>query len=203
MLREGVKKIINEEEDMCVVGEAGDGLELLDLLSEITADLAIIDISMPNLGGIETVKKIKEAYPDIKTLILSMHKEKEYLYHALIAGADGYLLKDDTGPEMFTAIQAIRQGGNYISPYFSEEVVRDLAASLKGKSEPLIDSLTKREREVLKLVAEGKTSKQIANELFISSRTVEHHRASMTKKLDISTLSDLIKYAIQKGYISS
>jgi DNA-binding NarL/FixJ family response regulator len=200
MLRQGIKGIIGESEEVEISGEASDGAELLKMLDETPADMIILDISMPGIGGIEATKRIKESHPDVKILILSMHKEKEYLYHALAAGADGYLLKEDTGSELFTAIETVRGGANYLSTLFSKEVAEDLISFYRGEGTPPLDSLTNREREILSLVAEGKTSKEIAEHLYISVRTVEHHRASITKKLGAGNVADLVKYAIRKGY---
>lgn len=200
MLRQGIKRIVDESKDLEIVGEAGNGPELLEMLEDTPADMIILDISMPGIGGIELTKKMHRSYPDIKVLILSMHKEKEYLYHALAAGADGYLLKEDTGSELFTAIEAVREGTTYVSKLFSKEVAEDLFAFLRGEGKPPLDTLTNREREVLILVARGNTSKEIAKQLFISARTVEHHRASIAKKLKTGNVADLVKYAIRKGY---
>ncbi len=200
MLRQGIRGIIGESEDVEISGEARDGAELLEMLETAPADMVILDISMPGIGGIEATRKIKESHPDIKILILSMHKDKEYLYHALAAGADGYLLKEDTGSELFAAIEAVREGTVYLSTLFSKEIAEDLISFHRGEGPPPLDSLTNREREVLSLVAEGKTSKEIAEQLYISVRTVEHHRASITKKLDAGNVADLVKYAIRKGY---
>jgi DNA-binding NarL/FixJ family response regulator len=125
MLRQGIKKIIETSKEMEVVGEASDGLELLDLLKNITSHMVLLDISMPNVGGIEATREIKKTYPEVKILILSMHKKKEYLYHAFSAGAEGYLLKEDTDTELFTAIETVRRGGIYLSPLFSRELVDD------------------------------------------------------------------------------
>ena len=142
-------------------------------------------------------------YPEIKIVILTMHKKKEYLYHALSAGADGYLLKEDTGEELLTAITKIRRGGIYLSPILSEELTDELIGFYRNGRKPLDDPLTTREKEVLKLIAEEKSSKEIANLLFISVRTVGHHRASIMKKLNINKIAGLVKYAIQKGYTSN
>jgi DNA-binding NarL/FixJ family response regulator len=203
MLRNGIKKIIEESDDMEVVAETGDGLELLNLLKNINPHMIILDISMPNLRGIEATHEIKMVYPEIKIVILTMHKKKEYLYHALSAGADGYLLKEDTGEELLTAITKIRRGGIYLSPILSEELTDRLIGFYRNGSKPLDDPLTTREKEVLKLIAEEKSSKEIANLLFISVRTVGHHRASIMKKLNINKIAGLVKYAIQKGYTSN
>ncbi len=126
MLRQGIKKIIEASKNMVVVGEAGDGLELLDILKNITPDMVLLDISMPNLGGIEATREIKKTNPEIKILILSMHKKKEYLYHVFSAGAEGYLLKEETDTELFAAIEAVRRGDIYLSPIFSRESTYDL-----------------------------------------------------------------------------
>ena len=203
IFREGVKKILDGAEDIVVTGEADDGVQLLELLSEVAPHLVIVDLSMPNLGGIEAVREIKKAHPDIKTLILSMHAREEFLRSAISAGADGYLLKDDTGAELLSAIETIRRGENYFSSCFSEEALKSAANSdekVQGGADP--DRLTKREREVLTLVAEGKTSAEAAEILKISRRTIEHHRAAVAKKLGTSKLADLVKYAFRKGYIS-
>ena len=202
LLRKGVRKIIEESGDMTVVGEAGDGLELLNLLKKETPDLVILDISMPNLRGIEATSEIKQSYPEVDVLILSMHKRKEYLYHSLNAGAKGYLLKDDTDVELLSAIETIRGGGVYLSSILSNELTSDFIKIAGGTAKPTQDDLTTRERQVLKLVAEGKTSEEIANLLFISSRTVQNHRANIMKKLNLRSTAGLVKYAIRLGYTS-
>ncbi|OQY13717.1 MAG: DNA-binding response regulator [Desulfobacteraceae bacterium 4572_187] len=200
MIRNGIKKIIEESDDMEIVAETGDGLELLNLLKNINPHMIILDISMPNLRGIEAAHEVKMVYPEIKVVILTMHKKKEYLYHALSAGADGYLLKEDTGEELLTAITKIRRGGIYLSPILSEELTSELIGFYRNGRKPLDDPLTMREKEILKLIAEEKSSKEIANLLFISVRTVGHHRSSIMKKLNINKIAGLVKYAIQKGY---
>ena len=203
MFRQGMKRILEGEADLEVVGEVGDGLKLLDLLKKSPPDMVILDISMPNLRGIEATKEIKTANSEVKVLILTMHKDKEYLYHAISAGADGYLLKEDADTELFSAIETIRHGGNYISPLLSVELADDLAQTYHGAGfKALFEPLTTRQREVLKLIAEGKSSKEVANLLFISVRTVQHHRANIMKKLKIRKTADLVKYAIRKGYVS-
>jgi DNA-binding NarL/FixJ family response regulator len=200
LLRQGVKKIIEDAGDMTVVGEAGDGLQLLDLLKKETTDLVILDISMPNLRGIEAASEIKQSYPGVEVLILSMHKRKEYLYHSLSAGAKGYLLKDDTDTELLSAIETIRQGGVYLSSLLSEELTSDLASICNGAVTIPQENLTTREKQILKLVAEGKTSEEIASLLFISCRTVQNHRSNLMKKLNLNRATDLVRYAIRRGY---
>lgn len=200
MFRRGVKRILEEKRNLEVAAEVDDGLELLDVLKREKLDMVILDISMPNLRGIEAAVQIKKMYPRVKILILSMHSDKEYLYHSLTAGADGYLLKEDADTELFSAIEEIRKGNVFISPILSKELTRDMVQALRTDLPIPADPLTPREREVLKLIAEGNSSKEIAALLFISARTVEQHRANIMKKLDIKSIPDLVKYAIRKGY---
>jgi DNA-binding NarL/FixJ family response regulator len=203
LVRQGFKRILEGVGDLEVIGEANDGIELLNLLGHVTPHMVILDIFMPNLRGIEAIHEIKKIHPDVKVLILTMHKDKEYLYLSLSAGAKGYLLKEDADKELFSAIEKVRQGKTYISPYFSEEVVDDLVQIGRGDTKTIFetDSLTPREREVLKLIAEGKSSKEIAHLLFISVSTVNNHRASIMEKLHLNKATDLVKYAIRKGYV--
>lgn len=203
LVRQGLKRILELSGDLEVVGEASDGIELLSLVNRITPDMIILDISMPRLRGIEAIHEVKTIRPDTAILILTMHKDKEYLYLALSSGAKGYLLKEDADKELFSAIENIRQGKTYVSPYFSQELLDDLVQIGKGDGKPAldIDPLTTREREVLKLIAEGKSSKEIGDLLYISARTVDNHRANIMEKLNFKKATDLVKYAIKKGYI--
>lgn len=201
LLRHGIRQILEKRENLSVIGEASDGLELLKLLTRKSPDMILLDIAMPNLRGIEAAIEIKMLYPGIKILILSMHKSLQYVHHALSAGADGYLLKEDAPRELVTAIRTIRNGDTYISPLIQKELTNDLAQSYRtgGKSTPF-EPLTVREREVLKLIAEEKSNQDIATLLNISLATVKHHRAAIKKKLDIRKTAGLVKYAIRKGY---
>jgi DNA-binding NarL/FixJ family response regulator len=206
MFRRGVKKMLQGMNDVEVVGEAGDGLELLEILKKTAPHLVILDISMPKLRGLEAVREVKTIHPQTKVLMLTMHKDKEYLYHALSAGAEGYLLKEDADTELFRAIETLRQGGTYVSPLLSPQLT-DL---FKEKSHyatvalhPPGEMLTAREKMIIKLIAEGKSSREIAALLYISNRTVQHHRANIIRKLNLRRTADLVKYAIQKGYITS
>ena len=156
MLREGIKGIINATENMAVVGEAGDGLELLRLLKKTDTDMAILDISMPNLRGIEAIHEIKTSYPQVKVLILSMHKKKEYLHRVLSLGADGFLLKDDSGNELINAINTIRKGGTFLSPIFIRDFSQDLMGFCRRETGGNKELLSVRERQVLKLLVDGK-----------------------------------------------
>jgi DNA-binding NarL/FixJ family response regulator len=197
LFREGVKKILEERSDLVIVGEVSDGIELLDLLKRITANLILLDISMPNLRGIDVIPEIKRTQPDIKTLILTMFNVREYVYEAISRGADGYFLKGDTGSELLSAIENIKRGKTYVSPYFSEQLAINWEEVRRGVQRP---ALTPREREILKLIAEGKSNKEIAETLFISIFTVKRHRSNIKNKMNLKNVSELLKYAIQKAY---
>ena len=195
MFREGIRKIIERIEGARITGEANDGFELLELLKTSSPNLVILDISMPNLRGLEAIREIKKTYPQVKILVLTMHKKKEFLRQALRDGADGFLLKEDAGSELIRAMQTVRNGGKYVSPLLSS-VLTSLAIE-----EEKTEILTMREREVLKLLAEGKRTKEIAAALYISPHTVRRHRANIMEKLNIQNLADLVKYAISQSYI--
>ncbi len=202
MLRHGLKSIIESNDGFEVIAEADDGAELLSLLHKVTPDLVILDISMPKIRGIEAAAEISKNFPAIKTLILTMHKGAQYLHHALSAGVEGYLLKEDAPKEIFTAIETIRRGNKYISPLLSSGLTDEMARAYQtGEFKIMSTPLTLRERQVLKLIAEEKTNKEVAELLNISLRTVHHHRASLMQKLNIRKTAGLVRYAIQKGYI--
>jgi DNA-binding NarL/FixJ family response regulator len=189
LIRQGLGKIIEGIGDLQVVGEAGDGVELLSLLPRLNSDMVIVDLSMPKLRGIEAIREIKKLHAKVKILVLTMHKE--YLHQALAAGAEGYLLKEDVDHELFSAIEHIRQGKVHISPCLPNEMVRGSAAG----------HLSSREQEVLQMIAKGKSNREIGETLFISVRTVESHRASLLKKLQQSSTAGLVKYAIEKAFV--
>lgn len=203
LFRQGIRKIIEEREDLQVVGEVSDGLELLDFLKKVPLDMVILDIAMPKLRGIEATREARVIRPRVKILILTMYKNTEYLHHCLLAGADGYLLKEDSDTELFSAIQDIREGEIYVSHRLSTELPAEFPQETTGDFRSAFDRLTPREREVLKLVSEGKSSKEIAELLFISVRTAEHHRANIKTKLRIHRTAELTKYAIRMGYTSA
>jgi DNA-binding NarL/FixJ family response regulator len=202
MVRRGLKRLLTDSADMEVVAEAGDGLELLKALQKTRADLIVLDLSMPNLRGLEAISEIKRLYPDSKVLILTMHKESAYLYRSLSAGADGYLLKEEAEDELFAAIDSIRGDKVYISPGLAQYSIRDLVNSRsKEKDLQLTERLTLREREILKLVAENKSNKEIAQLLSLSVRTVETHRYNIMSKLKIKGTAALVQYAMRKEYL--
>ena len=195
MFREGIRKIIERIEDVSVSAEVNDGIELLELLKKSWPNMVILDISMPNLRGLEAIREIKKSYPQVKILVLTMHKKREFIRQALRDGADGFLLKEDAGGELIRAVRAIRNGGMYLSPLLSS-VLTSLALE-----EDKTEILTMREREVIKLIAEGKRTKEIAEALFISPYTVRRHRSNIMEKLNLNNLADLVKYAISQTYI--
>ena len=175
---------------------------MLELLKKTKPDMVILDISMPKLRGLEAAHEIKSVDPDVKILILTMHRNKEYLLQALSVKADGYLLKEDTDAQLIAAIESIRGGKIFLSPLMSDDLSQDLLGLMENTDRSLDKTLSTREKEVLTLLAEGKSSREIADLLYISLRTVEHHRASINKKLKVKNIVDLVKYAIRKGYTS-
>jgi DNA-binding NarL/FixJ family response regulator len=197
LFRQGIKKIIEEVEGLQVVGEAKDGLELLELLKKSCPALVILDISMPNLRGLDAAREIKKLYPQVKILLLTMHKKREFLQEGVEAGVDGFLVKEDADVELLQAVDAIRKGQKFFSPLLSEKLA-DLVRR-PGRADPL----TRREKEIIKLLAEGKNSKEIADLLYISIFTVRRHRDNIMKKLDIKGLADLVRYALEQGYVLS
>ena len=199
LFRQGMKRIINAMPEMRVVGEASDGQEAIELVRKLLPDLAILDISMPKLSGIEACREIRLLFPDVKILVLTMHKDREYLYQAISAGAQGYLLKEDSDEELFATIGTIRKGAIYVTKALAGVVSTDISALFRGGERHLPRSLTAREREVLKFICEGKSNSEVAEVLRISVRTVETHRANMMNKLDLKNTAELVRYAVQNG----
>ena len=172
------------------------------IVDNLEPDLLLIDLSMPKLNGIEAIKEIKKKHPDIKVIILTVHKSDEYIFASLKAGADGYMLKDASQNELHLAIQYVLNGKFFISPSISDRVVDAYLNSPKtGKTSSVLNNLTPREREILKLIAEGYTNKQIADHLCISLKTVEKHRANLMHKLDLRNTAALTAFAIKKGLV--
>lgn len=201
MIRQGIRRIIEERSEFRVVGEAGDGAELLNLLNQVRPDLILMDISMPGMSGIEATKTIKALYPQIKILVLTMYHNKDLLHQAMANGADGYVLKEDAKSVLFQAIDTLRGGATYVSPLFSD--TRKIGSSeIEGtQRENHWGGLTVRQQEILRLICEGKSSKEIAELLYISFRTAENHRTNIRKKLGFKKSIELVKYAIRRGYI--
>jgi DNA-binding NarL/FixJ family response regulator len=201
IVRYGLRRIIEEVSDYKVVGETGDGLQILPSVRKLRPDMVILDISMPNLRGIEAISKIRKVNKKVKILVLTMHKNEDYVCECLLSGAQGYILKEDADVELLAAMDSIKHNKVYVSPLFTSDVIKKLIQHRSVKRKSLLGVLTSREREVLKLLAEGKSNRKIAALLGISVRTVEHHRSSVMKKTDVSNVAGLIHYAIKTGLI--
>jgi len=199
MIRQGIRRLIEGTSGLEVIGEAGDGRELLMLLDRVIPDIIILDMSMPKLRGLDVIEKIKTRFPEIKILALTMHRE--YLDQALAAGVDGYLLKEDAERELFSAIEGIRQGGKFLSPLLTGKFLAGRMRISDNCHTPSTRRLSAREKEILVMVAKGMSSREMAEALSISVRTVECHRANITTKLNLKKATDLVRYAMQHGYI--
>lgn len=203
LLRQAIKNSIETVRGLKVVGEVSDGLELLEFLETNVPDMIILDISMPRRQGIETAGEVKRRYPQVKIIILTMHKSKFHLSEAITAGVDGYLIKEDALADLVAAIKSIREGKNYFSSRVSRQMMEDMRRKPRSRLDPGGELLSPREIEILTLIADGKSSKEIALLLSISIMTVYNHRMNIKNKLNIKRNADLVKYAIQKGYTSS
>jgi len=203
ILREALRNLlVSMDRNIDVIGEAGDGLETIDKVQQLQPDLLILDISMPKMRGIEAIKEIKRVSPDTKILVLSMHNKNEYIKQALKNGASGYLLKGSAAEELFSAIKYVSEGKVYLSPAISKSVISDWLTEKDVANETSsADKITEREKEVLKLIAEGYSNKQIAKLLHISTKTVETHRYRIMEKLHLKNIADLVKYALKNDII--
>jgi len=203
ILREGVKALLSSHPDLKVVGEAADGLEAIRCVQNHSPDMILLDLSMPRMTGLDAIKEIKRVNSDTKIVVLTVHSTEEYILATLQAGADGYVLKDAHSPELLTAIRHVLDGRRYLSPSISGTIIDGL---LEGKKASAIrsawDTLTQREREILKLVAEGHKNKDIADLLCISVKTVEKHRANLMDKLGLHNVASLTALAAEKGLIN-
>lgn len=203
VIRQGLRNLIDQQEDMEVIAEAENGREAIDLIAELEPDVVVMDVAMPELNGIEATRKIIDESPEVKVLALSMHADKHYAAGMLGAGASGYLLKDCAFEELADAIRRVSHGSTYLSPDIAGVVVKDYVERLSAPSDDTAFSvLTDREREVLQLVAEGNTTKQIAKMLHVSVKTIESHRQNIMDKLEIRSVAELTKYAVREGLTS-
>jgi two-component system, NarL family, response regulator NreC len=202
ILREGLKALLTTNPELEIAGEAGDGREAIYLVEKLAPDLVMMDLSMPLMDGMEAIREIKRRWPKTKVLSLTAHKTEEYVLTTLKAGADGYLLKDANYEEMMTAVRSVLSGKRYLSPDISGTVIEGYLGG--GKTIDIKgawDTLTSREREVLKLIAEGYRNKGIADLLVISPKTVEKHRANLMVKLNVHNVAELTAYAVEKGLV--
>jgi len=203
ILREGLRSLLSSSSDFEVVGEAEDGREAIRCVEKLKPDLILTDLSMPRMNGMEAIREIKKQSPKTKILVLTVHKTEEYILATLKAGADGYLLKDSTHSELVMAVKHVLSGKHYISPGISDKVLEGYLEGRKTlKTRTSWETLTQREREILKLIAEGYKNKEIAEDLCISVKTVEKHRANLMEKLNLHNVQALTAFAIEKGLVS-
>ena len=204
LFREGLKSMLSNREDIQIVGEAEDGLEAIQSIRKAKPDLVLLDLSMPKMGGISVMKEVKRDLPDTRILALTIHESDQYVLEAFEAGANGYCIKDASRNELMLAIDSVLQGKTYISSDITDQVMEGFLAGQKRlKKTARWDTVTQREREVLKLLAEGFPNKDIAEFLHISVKTVEKHRANLISKLDLHNVAQLTAYAIEKGLVEA
>jgi DNA-binding NarL/FixJ family response regulator len=202
ILREGLRSLLSSDSNLEVAGEAEDGREAVRRVDELSPDLILMDLSMPRMNGLDAIREIRGRNPGTKILVLTVHKTEEYVLETLRAGADGYVLKDASHPELVTAIMSVLEGKRYLSPGISEKVIEGYLEGRKAlKTVSSWESLTNREREVLKLIAEGYKNREVAEELCISLKTVEKHRANLMRKLDLHNTAAITALAIEKGLV--
>lgn len=199
VIREGLKMLLNASEGVEVVGEAESGRKVIDMLQKVSPDVIVMDVSMPELNGIDATARIRKEYPDVKILALSMHTDRRFIEGMLKAGASGYLVKDCAATELLSAIELVTTGEIYLSPKIAGKIVKRFLKQSSAQDEGAASSLSTREREILQLIAEGNDAKQIAFELCLSPKTVEAHRRNIMEKLNIHNVAQLTKFAIKEG----
>lgn len=202
LIRAGLRALLHSLPNVQVVGEASDGHEAVDVVGKIQPDVVIMDIAMANLNGLEAASRITRQWPKVRVIMLSMHANEEYVGQALNAGATGYLLKGAEPAELELALKAAVRGETYLSPSISKPLVQDYLVYRKGKLGPAVE-LTARQREVLQLIAEGCSTKEIARKLDLSVKTVDSHRTELMRRLDIHDVAGLVRYAIRRGVVST
>jgi len=202
IVRKGLRALLERDPRIQIVDEAGDGRETMQKVVRHMPDVVVMDIGMPNLNGIEATRQIMKRFPKIKILILTMHSSEEYIRAILDAGASGYVLKQAAPVELITAIETIHGGGSFLSPSICTTVIQEFKRKSRKEREPAGQvPLTEREREVLQLIAEGKSTRQIADSLFISPKTVEVHRSHLMEKLGLHNTAEIVRYALRKGIV--
>lgn len=202
ILRDGICSLLKGYDDIEVIGEAPDGKTALQMVNELLPDLIIMDISMPDMNGIDATRRIRNEHPDVKVIALSMHHDKQFVSEIFRAGASGYLIKDSAFDELDHAIRIVMNGKTYINPQIASLVVESLISQSSMPPSQSFSLLTEREREVLQLIAEGRSTKQIAFDLHVSSKTVESHRRQVMGKLNVRSVAELTKFAIREGLTS-
>ena len=203
IVRKGIRSLLDGEANIEVVGEAEDGREAIEKVEQLSPDIVLMDNTMPILNGLEATRQIKKRFPEIKVLILTMHTNEEYIFQFLRAGASGYLVKQTAPTELVSAIEAVYRGDSFLSPSISKTIIEEFVRQTDATGQwDSYEALTDREREVLQLLAEGFSSKEISDHLHISVKTVGVHKINLMHKLNLHSQSELTKYAIRKGIIS-
>jgi DNA-binding NarL/FixJ family response regulator len=202
LVRAGIRSLLEKLPGVEVVGEAADGREALELLETQSPHVALLDISMPGMNGLEAAARAARQFPATRVVVLSMHANEEYVHQALRAGAAGYLLKDAGAAELELAVRAVARGETYLSPAISKQVMSDYVRRT-GAGTTSLEALTPRQREILQLIAEGHTTKEIAKKLDLGVKTIETHRAALMRRLDIHDVAGLVRYAIRSGLVNS
>jgi DNA-binding NarL/FixJ family response regulator len=203
ILREGIRMVLDAQPGITVVGEAEDGRQALEMVETLQPDVVVMDIAMPNMNGAEATRQIKRRFPRTRVVILTMHENQQYLMQIVNAGATACVLKRSAGTELVTAVKAAARGESYFSPTMASMMLDVYRKQLVADGSDELALLTEREREVLQLVAEGKTSQEIADQLFVSIKTVQTHRMHIMEKLDAHDRTDLVRHAIRLGVIPS
>ncbi|MCZ2155652.1 MAG: response regulator transcription factor [Bryobacterales bacterium] len=202
LFRQGIKNLLASESDIEVIGEAGTGNEAIAMVETLRPDLILMDVSMPGLSSFEATRQLKRIHPDIKVLFLTMFDDEDYLLESMQAGASGYILKDSPTEQLLSGIRDVQNGGSYLSPKMLAQLVDDFRTRIRTNvPQPRLSMLTPREKEVLKLLAEGNSVKEIASDLNLSVKTIEAHKFNLMRKLDIHNKAQLVQYAIQKKII--
>ena len=199
IMRDGIKALLSIYDDIEVVGEASEGREAVEMARELNPDVVVMDISMPGMDGLEVTRRLTKRNPGMKVIILTQHDNREYILSAIKVGAAGYIPKKALGSDLISAIRAVHSGDSFLYPSAAKTLIDDYRK--QAEQPDIYESLTEREREILKLIAEGLTSREIANALYISQKTVQGHRTKVMEKLDLHNRTELIKYAMRKGLV--
>ncbi len=204
IVREGIRRLLQAEPDIEVVGEAGDGVAAVELAQSLKPDVVCLDVSMPRMNGVEATRRIRAALPSIGVVILTMHEDEDYVFELVKAGASGYVLKRASARDLVDAVHAVAGGHTFLHPMIARRLVADHdTASSRDEERRRFDGLTEREREVVRLIADGLTNREIAERLHISVKTVETHRTHIMEKLDLHDRAHLVRYAVRKGLVTA
>lgn len=202
VVREGIKSLVNAQDDMTVVGEAADGLSVVEAVRDAAPDVVLLDISMPGLNGVQVALRLKQEFPNVKILTLTVHEDRSYLRQLLAAGGSGYLLKRALSEELIRAVRTVASGGTYIDPILASKLVGNLSRGRSLHSTLERTQLSEREEEVLRLISQGHTNKEIAARLSLSAKTVETYKTRSLEKLGFQSRADIVRYAVRQGWLA-